>query len=368
MVFGIMPRWQQDRHTQHVISTKKMGQSRSRQPAPIINNMTTTQRIVLTGSLNSGKSTFFNQFLDDPPMDLVFQWCLSNMRKMISKGALNRDEMDSVKREMEQANESDMFRALTGDYEICLRLLSGGSNRLPCLKQIWDGYLRKLFSQYKFYKGMENMGFVMDHLEEPMTREVCSLAYLSSTGFRDLKLSESEIIVDVGGCRDARRKWSYCFENVKMVLFFASLIEFDQFYWEDGIDRMRKSVELFNEFSNSKWLSSSRIILILTKPDLLVKKMTQFRSDVDLSELELKESFRPSLQCVNKDAQPIVEAILHRYEQVLNKRLEFHIVNITNRKEVKTFMNNVNKRFIEPFISPSITHYHSKLQTKLHLA
>ena len=97
--------------------------------------------------------------------------------------------------------------------------------------------------------------------------------------------------------------------------------------------------------------------------------MTRFRSDVDLSELELKDSFRPALQCVNKDVRPIVEAIVRRYEKVQNnKPLEFHIVNTINRNEVKTFMNNVKKGFMEPFISPSLKYNPSNLQTKLQLA
>ena len=165
----------------------------------------------------------------------------------------------------------------------------------------------------------------------------------SSTGIRDLKISENETIVDLGGYRQARRKWIYCFENMKMVFFFASLTDFDQLCREDDFtNRMSESVKIFNQVSNSKWLSSKRIVLILTKPDLLVEKMTRFRSDVDLSELELNESFRPAFQCVNKDVQPIVEAIVRRYEKVLiNKRLEFHIVNTTIENEVKTFMENV---------------------------
>ena len=105
-------------------------------------------------------------------MDLVFQWCLSNMRKVIDRGALNSDEMNSMKRELEQCNESDMFRALNGDSEFW-HLRSFGLDRMSCLKRVvWDGYLSKLFSQYKFYNEFENMEFVMNHLETSLTREL----------------------------------------------------------------------------------------------------------------------------------------------------------------------------------------------------
>jgi len=139
--------------------------------------------------------------------------------------------MDSMKRELEQGNESELFRALNGDYKSYFR--SVRSNRMSCLKRIWDGYLRKSFSQYKFYKGIENMGFVMDHLEEPLTREVCSMAYSTSIGRCDLKMSENENIVDVGGGLDSRRNWINCFEDLKMVFFFASLIVFDKVREDD---------------------------------------------------------------------------------------------------------------------------------------
>ena len=290
---------------------------------------------------------------------------------MIGQGVLNRDEMDLMKRELEQGNESELFRALTGYYEI-----SGGLDRMSCLKRVvWDGYLRKSFSQYKFYKGIENMGFVMDHLEEPLTREVCSMVSSKSTTFHELNVSENEIVLDVGSPNETRN-WIRGLENligylrnVKMVFFFASLIEFDQVCSDDSTNRMNESVERFKELSNSNSFKSTRVVLILTKPDLLVEKMTRFRSDVDLSGLDLQETIRPALQCVNKEVQPIVEAIVHRYEKVLNnKRLEFHIVNATNENEVKTFMNNVKKGFMEPFISPFLKHVPSKFQTKLQLA
>jgi len=347
-----------------------MGQSRSKQRTDV-----TTEHIVLLGQQEKGKSTFFNQLLNHPPledtMELVFQWCLSNIRKMIAQGALNRDEMDSMKRELEQDNELDMFRALTGDYE-----LSGGLDRMSCLKRVvWDGYLRKMFSQYKFYNGFENMGFVMNHLEEPLTGEVCSMVYTKSTTFHELNLSENEIVLDVGSPNETRN-WIRGLENligylrnVKMVFFFASLIEFDQVCSDDSTNRMNESVERFKELSNSNSFKSTRVVLILTKPDLLVEKMTRFRSDVDLSQLDLQETVRSALQSVNKDVQPIVEAIVRRYEKLLNnKRLEFHIVNTTNQNEVKTFMENVRKGFMEPFISPSLKHNLPNLQTKLHLA
>ncbi|KAJ6241954.1 g protein alpha i subunit [Anaeramoeba flamelloides] len=85
-------------------------------------------------------------------------------------------------------------------------------------------------------------------------------------------------IIDVGGQRNERRKWINCFENITAVLFIASLSEYNQQLFEDEtMNRMHESLLLFEEITNSRWLTESSFILFLNKVDLFKEKLKQFK-------------------------------------------------------------------------------------------
>eukprot|EP01112_Ceratiomyxa_fruticulosa_P018263 TRINITY_DN580_c0_g1_i1.p1 TRINITY_DN580_c0_g1~~TRINITY_DN580_c0_g1_i1.p1 ORF type:complete len:355 (-),score=48.70 TRINITY_DN580_c0_g1_i1:103-1167(-) len=83
-------------------------------------------------------------------------------------------------------------------------------------------------------------------------------------------------LLDVGGQRNERRKWIHCFENVSAVLFCVSLPEYDQMLLEDlQTNRMRESLALFGDISNSQWFAKSAMILFLNKCDIFKEKITK---------------------------------------------------------------------------------------------
>ena len=83
-------------------------------------------------------------------------------------------------------------------------------------------------------------------------------------------------MVDVGGQRSERRKWIHCFENVTAVLFCTALSEYDQTLREDSRqNRMKESLQLFNEIVNSQWFRTTAFILLLNKTDLFKEKITK---------------------------------------------------------------------------------------------
>jgi len=83
-------------------------------------------------------------------------------------------------------------------------------------------------------------------------------------------------MVDVGGQRTERRKWIHCFDNVTAVIFCASLSEYDQTLREDSsVNRMKESLLLFDETSNSKWFREIACILFLNKTDIFAQKIVK---------------------------------------------------------------------------------------------
>lgn len=81
-------------------------------------------------------------------------------------------------------------------------------------------------------------------------------------------------MVDVGGQRNERRKWIHCFQGVTAIIFVVAISDFDQKLAEDGVtNRMKESLQLFDEICNSKWFVNTSVILFLNKSDLFKEKI-----------------------------------------------------------------------------------------------
>ncbi|GAA5901110.1 uncharacterized protein JCM6883_004757 [Sporobolomyces salmoneus] len=90
------------------------------------------------------------------------------------------------------------------------------------------------------------------------------------------------VVVDVGGQRSERRKWVSCFENVQLLIFVASVSEFDQVghslvaYVEPPLTQ---SLLLYSSLLSSPWFARTSLVLFLNKVDLLDWKV-RFRPDL----------------------------------------------------------------------------------------
>lgn len=65
-----------------------------------------------------------------------------------------------------------------------------------------------------------------------------------------------------------------CFDGVTVVIFCASLSEYDQVLREDNsTNRMQESLLLFDEIVNSPWFRKTPVVLFLNKIDLFKEKI-----------------------------------------------------------------------------------------------
>lgn len=79
---------------------------------------------------------------------------------------------------------------------------------------------------------------------------------------------------DVGGQRSQRRKWVYCFEDVRAVLFVVALSGFDMTLLEDTtVNRLEESLNLFEQIVNNRWFKEASFVLFLNKLDLFREKI-----------------------------------------------------------------------------------------------
>lgn len=83
-------------------------------------------------------------------------------------------------------------------------------------------------------------------------------------------------VFDVGGQRSERRKWIHCFDDVTAIVFVAAVSEYDEVLFEDEwTNRMHEALVLFESICNSRWFSTTPIILFLNKIDVLARKLTK---------------------------------------------------------------------------------------------
>lgn len=113
------------------------------------------------------------------------------------------------------------------------------------------------------------------------------LARARTSGFRDQEFMFSSVkfrIIDVGGQRAERRKWIHMFQDVTAVLYVAALSEYDQtLYEESSVNRMKTSIDVFEEYVNRVEFDQSAVILFLNKHDLFLTKFLEREIPLNVS-------------------------------------------------------------------------------------
>ncbi|KAH8929029.1 G-alpha-domain-containing protein [Atractiella rhizophila] len=122
------------------------------------------------------------------------------------------------------------------------------------------------------------------------------------------------LMYDVGGQRAERKKWIHLFEEVHVVAFFVSLIEYDQFLLEDETaNRLDETFGLFDAIANSRWFKDTVVILLLNKVDLLKRKLrfVSFKQYVPQYPGE-------------DDATEVIDWLVKRFKAANRQRLSMH--------------------------------------------
>jgi len=104
------------------------------------------------------------------------------------------------------------------------------------------------------------------------TEEDCIMTRTRTTGIVVTELEEGPVrfrVVDVGGQRNERKKWIHCFDDVKALLFVVNLAGYDQVMFEDASqNRMKESLELFEQICNHHIFAKTPIFLCFNKKDI----------------------------------------------------------------------------------------------------
>ncbi|CAF0734642.1 unnamed protein product [Rotaria sordida] len=168
------------------------------------------------------------------------------------------------------------------NYESILTL---SPQMIDAIKHIWsDEGIQLCYRRRREYRLTDSAKYFLDNISRisgenymPNDDDILRVR-IPTTGIisKDFQFFPYHLqIVDVGGQKIERQKWIHCFDNVTTIIFFASLIEYDQYIADDPSKQnlMEESLALFHIILSSDYFSNASIILFLNKTDLFPERI-----------------------------------------------------------------------------------------------
>ncbi|KAI8370232.1 heterotrimeric G protein alpha subunit A [Blakeslea trispora] len=243
-------------------------------------------KMLLLGSGESGKSTIFKQMKilhqNGYTTEELKNWRLTVFRNIIQSAHMVANAL----RQFDYPIQSEKL-----EYEIQriidYRLTEDTLDPLfvDAVLSLWPtSVVSSMLEAHasEFYL-MDSAAYFFENLDRiaqpdyiPTTQDVVH-ARSKTTGIVETRFSINKITIhmfDVGGQRSERKKWIHCFESVDSIVFCVSLSEYDQVLLEESRqNRMMESLVLFESVINSRWFSTTTIILFLNKVDIFKEKI-----------------------------------------------------------------------------------------------
>lgn len=129
------------------------------------------------------------------------------------------------------------------------------------------------------------MDRIVDEKYVPTATDVLR-ARVRTNGIIETNFRVNDTIIsmyDVGGQRSQRKKWVYCFEDVRAVLFVVSLSGYDMTLIEDpAVNRLEESLNLFEQIVNNRWFKEASFVIFLNKLDLFREKIMRTKRQMKI--------------------------------------------------------------------------------------
>jgi len=240
--------------------------------------------LLLFGTGDSGKSTFFKQFnfafskrTSEPYSHdfLVSNIFLSLHRLLFGLNPLHLDlENPRLEREKVEILKREAYSEVNVEKLMAKRGL---------FKQFWrNRAVREAFYRGSRFHLSASTEYWMDNAERIIDKDYqvnendLLRTYVKTTGLSIAKFEANGLhwkLSDTGGQRSERPKWVHVLNTVHVVFFIVSLSEFDQMLVEDNQqNRLQESLVLFESLCNCRWLKNVPIVIFFNKVDLFVDK------------------------------------------------------------------------------------------------
>lgn len=249
-------------------------------------------KLLLLGAGESGKSTLLKQmtlmygkgFNDDDRKGFisVIQSNLGASMGVLVGQAVQRGNESAVNAVC--PNAEDTFASLNKRLERGLVGDSLGAEEFGLVKALWAlPCIQEAYQARHEFTLIDSTRYFLDKIDEvtapaylPSLDDILRARVRTSGIIENTFLIDSHefTVIDVGGQRSERRKWSACFMDVTAIIFVGVLSEYDQIMFEDeNTNRMVESLNLWEEITNSRWFKDTRFILFLNKKDMFEEKI-----------------------------------------------------------------------------------------------
>jgi len=330
------------------------------------------KKVLLLGAGSSGKSTLVKQmkylyeFDNDFPAEQLLSYRriillhILNILQAVCQHSITWD----IKCKEENEKAMTVILAMDPAEEEKINEYLG-----PAAKQLWkDESIRKVFARRDEYTLYDNADYFMNDLERIFTVEYRPTfadvlrVRVQTTGIIEQEFvyrgldnkPERYLIVDVGGQRSERSKWTGQFVDVIAVLWVFALSSYDQVLFEESnVNRMQEEFTLFRETSKNPVFEKTNFIVLLNKYDQFQEKIERIpfnfsfdkgdKNDGDSSfdkgnKNDEDFSFEKYQYKGNKtDGGEVIEWIKETLRSIdQHECLYFHVVTATNTEEFNT--------------------------------
>jgi GTPase SAR1 family protein len=146
-------------------------------------------------------------------------------------------------------------------------------------------------------------------------------------------------IVDVGGQRNERKKWIHCFDDVKAILFVASLAGYNQVMYEDNeMNRLKEDLALFEEMTHKDIFKTTPFFLFLNKKDMFEVMIREKTLETQFPEFKGGEDVHASIAFLEGE---------FRKRLPPGKDVMVQAVTSVWRRDIRSAFEDVKKALIE---------------------
>ncbi|KAJ7864609.1 guanine nucleotide binding protein, alpha subunit, partial [Mycena olivaceomarginata] len=247
--------------------------------------------LLMLGSGDSGKSTITKQFIEDNFTTKDFLAFRPTIHKAVLDfvqavvSALHAPGLEQLLAERHQHLPEVILAAkseepLSSEMANAIEAIWRDPVVVPVLDEHQNGFYLMDSALY-FVREVQRLaqtGYVLT--EEDVLR---TAAQTQSTGRTEIQVDMSGItlrIVDLGDQQSDWEKWIHSVESVTSVIFCVPLSDYDELE-ENGQNRMRRSLALFERIINNPYFTRTSIILFFTKLDIFRDKVTTGKAPLE---------------------------------------------------------------------------------------
>jgi len=214
------------------------------------------------------------------------------------------------------------------------------------IKRLWqDEGFRRTYKERARFQLNDSTAYFYDRLDDIVkpdyvpTEQDILRARIRTTGIVEhrVPIDGNEFrMSDVGGQRNARKKWIHCFDGVTSVIFVAALSDYNQLLYEDNkTNRMHEALNLFEDILRSEYFEKTAMILFLNKKDIFREKIVETPLTVCFPEYAGPNEYRAGCQ--------YIKAKFKERNKTPDRRIYTHYTNATDSDNFRRVFDSVRK-------------------------